>query len=109
MRKKPRPPEPPALADGWYWYRNFIPLRGGGYNHEWRIARVEAGRVQPIGMKPLDPGCRYLQHALWHRLEPPPQDAPSRTALALEQAGSRQNRKNRRAASSAAEPTTVPH
>ncbi len=59
MRKKPRPPEPLVLADGWWWYRNFIFLKSGGYNFEWRIARVEAGRVQPFGMKPLEPGCRY--------------------------------------------------
>ena len=76
MRKKPRPPEPPALADGWYWFKNFIFLKSGGYNHEWRIARVEGGKIMPLGFKPLDPTDRYFRHALWHGpIEPPPHPA----------------------------------
>lgn len=95
--KKPRPPEPPALEDGsYYWFRNFIHLHQGGYHYEWKIARVEAGRVQPLGMKPLDPACRYLQHAIWHGpIEPPPLDEPPSTALALHQGGNRRGQRNR--------------
>jgi hypothetical protein len=82
MKKKPRPPEPPALVDGWWWYLLFIPLKGGAYNYEWRIARVEGGKVQALGFKPLDVTDRYFQHALWHGpIEPPPHPAtvPART------------------------------
>lgn len=107
--KKISPPEPPDLAEGFWWYKNFIFLKSGGYNHEWRIARVSQGMIQPLGMQPLEPDCRYLQNALWHGpIVPPPLEEPSRIALALAQSGSRQKRKNRRAASSAGEPTPGP-
>ncbi len=86
-------------------FKTFIPLRGGGYAAEWRIAREADGKIQPIGMKPLEPGCRHLLHAHWCRpIEPPHLDAPPSTALALELAGNRQYRKNRRGASSSGEP-----
>ncbi len=92
MRKKRQPSHrPPALADGWWWYRNFIPLRGGAHNYEWRIARVEGGKVKPFGMTAfLEPDHRYLRHALWHGpIEPPPLDPPAEAALALDRTGRR--------------------
>jgi hypothetical protein len=94
--KKRQQAEQPARTDGWYWLRLFVPLRGGHYNREWEIVRVESGRVQLFGSDCLLPfAAPVLHNALWHGpIEPPPLDNPS-TALALQQAGNRQKRTNR--------------
>lgn len=70
------PAEPPALDDGYYWFRNWINLRGGGHVDVWKIGRVVGGKVQRFGSDSLiDLNCPYLQHALWVRAEPPDTDA----------------------------------
>ena len=74
--KKRVPVEPPALDDSYYWFRNFINLRGGGYVDEWKLARVIGGRVQQFGSEAmLDQNCEYLRHSIWVRIEPPHADA----------------------------------
>lgn len=81
--------EPPALEDGYYFYRNWINLRGGGHVDEWKLARVIGGRVQRLGSEALiDHDCQYLRHSMWVRIEPPHTDA---NAVCLLTAGRRQN------------------
>ncbi len=76
MEKERVPVEPPALEDGYYWFRNWINLRGGGHVDRWKLARVTGGRVQRLGSEALiDQDCPYLRHALWVRIEPPHTDA----------------------------------
>lgn len=68
--------EPPALDDGYYWFRNWINLRGGGHVGVWKMACVVGGKVQRFGSEALlDQTCPYLRHALWVRAEPPDTDA----------------------------------
>lgn len=87
MEKKREPVEPPALDDGYYWYRNWISLRGGGHVDEWKLARVIGGKVQRLGSEALiDQDCPYLRHSMWVRVEPPNADA---NALCLLTAGRR--------------------
>ena len=76
MEEKRVPAEPMALEDGYYWFRNWINLRGGGHVDEWKLARIIGGKVQQPGSEAtLDLGCPYLRHALWVRAEPPGADA----------------------------------
>jgi len=68
--------EPPALEDGYYWFRNWINLRDGGHVEEWKLARVIGGKVQRLGSDSLiDLGCPYLRHSIWVRIEPPHAEA----------------------------------
>jgi len=74
--KRRVPVEPPALEDGYYWFRNFINLRGGCHVDLWKLARVIGGKVQRFGSDALlDQNCEYLRHALWMRIEPPHDEA----------------------------------
>ncbi len=74
--------DPPALPDGFYWYRPFINLRGGGHVSEWKLARVVGGKVWRVGTESvIDAGCPYLRDALWVRAEPPALDAKEATAI----------------------------
>jgi hypothetical protein len=63
----------PVPADGHYWFRPYIPLRGGAYPPKWLIAHVRDGKVQPQGWNCwLEPTCDYLRDALWGpRIIPP--------------------------------------
>lgn len=64
-----------VLPDGFYWFRNFINLRGGGHVRRWKLAQVVGGRVRVVGSaSELDQGCPYLRNALWVRAEPPADD-----------------------------------
>ena len=82
MAKKRRAVEPPALDDGYYWYRNFVNLDGGGHVGEWKLARIVRGRVQRVGSAAvIDRGCPYLRDALWVRAEPPATDMGDTTAI----------------------------
>ena len=82
VAKKRRAVEPPALDDGYYWYRNFVNLTGGGHVGEWKLARIVRGRVQRVGSAAvIDRGCPYLRNALWVRAEPPSADAADATAI----------------------------
>ena len=82
MAKKRRAVEPPALDDGYYWYRNFVNLDGGGHVGEWKLARIISGLVQRPGTESvIDVACPYLRHALWVRAEPPATDAGDTTAI----------------------------
>ena len=84
MGKKRRAVEPTSLEDGYYWFRNYINLRGGGHADEWQLARIVVGRVQRFGSAGIiDPDCPYLRRALWVRIEPPDAEIPSPTAIRL--------------------------
>lgn len=90
MEKRRVPVEPPALEDGFYWFRNWINLRGGGHVDVWKLARVVGGRVQRFGSEALiDQDCPYLRHSMWVRIETPGTDA---NAVCLLTDGRRQNR-----------------
>lgn len=81
MGKKRNTNEPEGLPDGYYWFKNFVNLRGGGHVRRWKLAQVVGGRVRVVGSaSELDQGCPYLRHALWVRAEPP--DAAS-TAVSV--------------------------
>lgn len=83
MAMKRRAFEPPALPDGFYWYRPFINLRGGGHVDEWKLAQIVGGKVQRPGTElVIDVACPYLRNALWVRAEPPGADA-GETAILL--------------------------
>jgi hypothetical protein len=70
------PVEPPALEDGYYWFRNWINLRGGCHVDRWKLARVVGGMVQRFGSDALiDQDCPYLRHSMWVRIESPHTDA----------------------------------
>ena len=76
VEKKRVPVEPPALEDGYYWFRNWINLRGGGHVDRWKLARVVGGKVQQFGSDALiDQDAPYLRHSMWVRIEPPHADA----------------------------------
>ncbi len=84
------PVEPPALEDGYYWFRNWINLRSGGHVDVWKLARVVGGRVQRFGSEALiDQDCPYLRHSMWVRIETPDTDA---NAVCLLTDGRRRNR-----------------
>ncbi len=71
------------FADGFYWFRNWINLPGGGHVGEWKLARVVRGQVQVFGSDAwLDPACPYLRDALWVRAEPPANVTAVRRATA---------------------------
>lgn len=73
--KKRNTNEPLVLEDGFYWFRNWINLRGGGHVRRWKLAQVVGGRVRVVGsVSELDQGCPYLRNALWVRAEPPADD-----------------------------------
>lgn len=82
MNKKRVPVESPALEDGFYWFQNFINLDGGGHVDEWKLARINRGRVQRFGSEAvIDLGCPYLRHARWVKIEPPDTEAAPVTAI----------------------------
>ena len=82
MAKKRKAFVPPALPDGFYWYRNLINLRGGGHVDRWKMAQIVGGLVQRPGTESvIDVACPYLRDALWVRAEPPAMDARDTTAI----------------------------
>ena len=83
MGEKRGTDEPPILEDGWYWFRNFINLRGGGHVDVWKLARVIGGKVERFGSDALlDQNCEYLRHSMWVRIDPPDADANAVCLLA---------------------------
>lgn len=95
-KKSPKMAGRTDVPEGFVWVRYFIALRGGHFHYEWLPARVEGGRVQLWGSGTTIPlTAPVLWNALWvGPIEPPPLDDPPRNALALQQGGNRQNRKN---------------
>lgn len=90
MEKKRVPVETPALEDGYYFYRNWINLRGGGHVDVWKLARIVGGKVQRLGSDGLiDQDCPYLRHSMWVRIETPDTDA---NAVCLLTDGRQRNR-----------------
>ncbi len=70
--EKRRAAERAVLPDGYYWYRNFINLDGGGHVDEWKMARIVGGKFRQIGVTAeWEQDCEYLWNALWVRVEPP--------------------------------------
>ena len=85
--------EPPALPDGYYWYRPFVNLTGGGHVDAWKLAQAEAGRVRLIGSgAERDQDCEYLRDALWVRIDPPRVEGGD-TAVTPTEAGVRPGRR----------------
>ena len=76
MTKRRKAIESPALPDGYYWFRNFINLRGGGHVDVWKMARVVGGLVWRVGSEAeWQQDCDYLRDAVWVRIDPPHVDA----------------------------------
>jgi hypothetical protein len=85
------------IPEGWWWVRLFVALRGGHWHFEWLPVHVEHSRVQLWGSSTTIPlTAPVLWNALWvGPIEPPPLDNPPRTALALRESRTPQNRQNR--------------
>lgn len=59
-------------TDGYYWYRNWINLDGGGHVRDWKLAKVIGDKVQCFGTANLIPlDCPYLKNAIWEPATPP--------------------------------------
>lgn len=61
-------------VDGYYWYRIYINLPGGGNVDQWKLGKVIGRHFQcwgTVNLIPLD--CPYLKRAIWSGpVEPPP-------------------------------------
>lgn len=60
--------------DGYYWFRNWINLDGGGLVDEWKMAKIEGGLVLLVGSNTrMPPDAPYLKRAVWDGpIVPPP-------------------------------------
>jgi hypothetical protein len=80
--RKRRIREQAVLPDGYYWFKSFINLDGGGHVDEWKLAQIVVGKFRRIGSTAeWEQGCDYLRNALWVRLDPPPSEAGDTTAI----------------------------
>ena len=70
------------LPDGYYWFKDYLNLPGGGYGQDWKLARIVGGRFRQIGVTAeWEQDCDYLRDALWVKLDPPPPEAGDTTAV----------------------------
>lgn len=85
MGKKQQAAERAVLPDGYYWFRNYINLDGGGHVDEWKVAQIVGGKVRLMGITvPWEQDCDYLRNALWVRVEPPQVEGSDSGAVQVE-------------------------
>ena len=70
------------LPDGYYWFKDFLNLPGGGYGREWKLAQIAGGKFRQVGVAAeWQQDCDYLRDALWVKLVPPQPEAGDTTAI----------------------------
>ena len=81
-RKRRARQQAALLPDGYYWFKDFLNLPGGGYGREWKLAQIAGGKFRQVGVAAeWQQDCDYLRDALWVKLVPPPPEAGDTTAI----------------------------